>query len=414
MLAPGRQISQKSVLLLAPQPFFLNRGTPINVRAMATVLAEIGYQVDLLVYPFGDHVEIEGVRILRSPSLPFIRSVPIGPSWRKIFLDVLLLGKSLVLCARKRYAAIQGVEEAGFMSWFLGRVFRTPSIFDMDSCMVAQLESSGFLKSGFLLRAVSALEHFCISRSAAVITVCQALTEKVRSFSPASNIFQIEDFPIEDLDLPSEAAVNAMRAKHAPAGEKLLIYTGNLEAYQGIDLVLEAFADVVRSGKLSVPARLLFVGGEDHRVSHYRARAAELQIATQVFFAGQRPSSEMGIYMAAADALLSPRLVGSNTPLKLYSYMTTGKPIVATSIESHTQVLDNTSAFLGDPTPQSYGEALMRVLDGSIDGKQEAGRRAARAKELVEQKYSKACFTEKLRGLYAELVGNPFSDPEAP
>ncbi|MCB0359189.1 MAG: hypothetical protein KDD44_06125, partial [Bdellovibrionales bacterium] len=93
-----------SILLIAPQPFFAQRGTPFNVRAMATCLAEDGYQVDLLVFPVGEDVALPpAVRLLRSPGFPGIDSVPIGPSWRKIVLDIFLSLRALSLAIRKRY-----------------------------------------------------------------------------------------------------------------------------------------------------------------------------------------------------------------------------------------------------------------------------------------------------------------------
>ncbi|MBN8550564.1 MAG: glycosyltransferase [Deltaproteobacteria bacterium] len=403
MLIAGPHISQKAVLLIAPQPFFLQRGTPINVRAMAAALAKVGYEVDLLVFPLGNDVQTDGVRVHRSWGVPGIRSVPIGPSWRKLVLDLFLFLKAVSLVLRKRYAAVQGIEEGGFMAWFLGTLTRTPSIFDMDSCMVSQLESSGFVRSNFLLRWLSSIEMFCIKRSSAVITVCQALTEKVRAFAPNSRIYQIEDFPLEGLETRDPTLLDALRAKFNLTGKKNILYTGNFESYQGLDLLLEAFASVaLRLRDLPAPTQLVLVGGDSEQIARYKKKARDLQIDAQVVFTGMRPAEEMGAFMEIADVLASPRLHGSNTPLKLYSYMAMGKAIVATDIASHTQVLTVDSAFLAAPRAHEYGAALAEALESSA-----SQTRALRAKELVETKYSKKCFEEKLTALYSELVGPP-------
>src|SRR5690606_16759164 len=105
------------VLLIAPQPFFTNRGTPFNVRAMALALADLGYQVDLLVYPHGEETELPpAVRVFRSCCCPFIKHVPIGPSWQKFPLDFLMFFSAIKLMLTNRYDIIHGVEEGGVIA----------------------------------------------------------------------------------------------------------------------------------------------------------------------------------------------------------------------------------------------------------------------------------------------------------
>ena len=57
--------------------------------------------------------------------------------------------------------------------------------------------------------------------------------------------------------------------------------------------------------------------------------------------------------------LVSPRIAGTNTPLKLYAYLKTGKPIVATDLPTHTQVLTSQTALLAPPDPRAFGQALL-------------------------------------------------------
>ena len=74
------------------------------------------------------------------------------------------------------------------------------------------------------------------------------------------------------------------------------------------------------------------------RARNEQARAAG--IADVTIFAGERPASEIPAYLLAADVLVSPRSRGTNTPLKIYQYLRSGKPIVATRLLTHTQVLE--------------------------------------------------------------------------
>src|SRR5713101_2990093 len=83
------------VLMIAPEPFLEPRGTPFSVYHRTKALVTLGYEVDLVTYPIGKQVELPGLHIYRSPALPFIRKVKIGPSLAKLPLDVLLFFTAL-------------------------------------------------------------------------------------------------------------------------------------------------------------------------------------------------------------------------------------------------------------------------------------------------------------------------------
>ena len=74
---------------------------------------------------------------------------------------------------------------------------------------------------------------------------------------------------------------------------------------------------------------MLVVGGEPAQVEAAKA-FAEAAGAGIMVFAGQQPAREIPAFVQACDILVSPRIRGTNTPLKIYSYLRSGKPIVAT------------------------------------------------------------------------------------
>jgi len=92
------------------------------------------------------------------------------------------------------------------------------------------------------------------------------------------------------------------------------------------------------------------------------ARGGSDGIGASTVFVGERPADEIPAYLKAADALGAPRSRGKNTPLKIYQYLRSGKPIVATNLLTHTQVLDAAVAELTDPTSEAFGAGILRVL----------------------------------------------------
>ncbi|HTK41735.1 MAG TPA: hypothetical protein VL287_09085, partial [Gemmatimonadales bacterium] len=61
--APGRE---RRVLVVAPEPFYEDRGTPIAIRSVLAALSELHYEVDLLTYPVGQAVSIPGLQVIRT------------------------------------------------------------------------------------------------------------------------------------------------------------------------------------------------------------------------------------------------------------------------------------------------------------------------------------------------------------
>jgi glycosyltransferase involved in cell wall biosynthesis len=118
-----------------------------------------------------------------------------------------------------------------------------------------------------------------------------------------------------------------------------------------------------------------------------------------VVFAGQRPYEEVPAYLDAATVLVSPRSSGTNTPLKIYQYLRSGRPIVATRLRTHTQVLSDETAFLADATPEAFASAILTAL-------QDPGAASAvgeRARALAEHKYSDEAFIAKTGAAVAML-----------
>jgi glycosyltransferase involved in cell wall biosynthesis len=110
-------------------------------------------------------------------------------------------------------------------------------------------------------------------------------------------------------------------------------------------------------------------------------------------FTGQVPPQDVPAFMACSNLLLSPRISGTNTPLKIYSYLRSGIPVVATRILTHTQVLDDSVAELTDPTPEGFAAGILHVLDNPSHAK----KLTRNAATLSDQKYSYSVYQRKFR-----------------
>ena len=131
---------KESILVIAPQPFFQNRGTPIAVKLLVEELVKIGYDVHLLVFHEGEDVELPGVTIHRGPAPWGVHNIPPSISWKKIVCDIFMFFKGFALLRRNRYTLVHAVEESVFLAMVYKVILKTPYIYDMDSSLAQQLE----------------------------------------------------------------------------------------------------------------------------------------------------------------------------------------------------------------------------------------------------------------------------------
>lgn len=384
-----------NVLLLAPHPFFRPRGTPLAERQLLRVLSRLGHRVTVLTVHQGEHLELPGVRIARLPRLPGMGEMPPGFSLQKLICDLMLLVACWRELGRERYDLVHASEEAAFIALVVGRLRARPYVYDMDSSLPEQLLAR-FPWLRPLGGALRRCEGAAVRGSVGVLAVCRELERVARRHGPPTlAVRTVEDASL--LDEPADPTTLARAADEMGSirGPRVL-YVGNLERYQGIDLLLEAFARIaVRDPAPS----LVLVGGAPHHIAHYRRRAEALGLHGRVQLLGPRPVGALGGYLRGADVLVSPRIEGHNTPMKVYSYLASGRPVVATRLPTHTQVLDDRVARLAEPNAEALATALADLL---ADG-DERRRLAANAATLARAEYSPAAHDARLAAFYAAV-----------
>ena len=391
--APARRI-----LMVAPQPLFRFSGTPINIMMMCRALCERNFEVHVATLPDGEDVGIPGLVLHRLPRLPLVGSVPVGFSVAKLLYNGLLAGKVAWLLLRGRFRMVHAIEEAGFYAVPLARLFRLPALIDLDSDIALQLGEHGSAFGRMLVGPARVLRRMTLRRATAALTVTRHLSEIVHAESPGTRVFEIADIPIEGaVRVPDPARMAAYRAELGLAGRRLLVYTGNCDRRQGLRELLRAMPLVLRRRP---DAALIVVGGEPGEVDRLQALADELGVRAAVRLIGRRPPDTMAEYMGMAEVLISPRQEPYTTPLKIFTYMASGRPIVATDLPTHTVVLDRDSAILVPPTPEGLAEGIERALR-EPERALELGRRAAR---LVGEKYTYELFQRRLVEAYEAIL----------
>ena len=377
-------------LVIAPQPFFTCRGTPLSVYYRTLITAELGVSVDLLTYGEGENVDIAGVNIIRIPRFKLLGPVKIGPSVLKLFLDIFVFWRTVGLLITNRYDFVHAHEEAVFFCWLLKPIFRFKLIYDMHSSLPEQLSNFNFTQSKLLIGLFAWLEKQCLEVAEVTITICPSLYNYARSIAPPQRfVTLIENSIFEEIRF-ARSQVLEKRFDRSLKDKRLVVYAGTLERYQGIELLISGFKRVMESDR---ELFLLIVGGTPDQLKHYQQLAEDYGITQRCQFMGKVSPQSAKHYADMATVQVSTRIDGTNTPLKIYDQIARNVPLVATNIYSHTQVLDETVAFLVEPTPEGIATGITAASADDSEPK----KRAARARQLYERRYSRQVYKEKMK-----------------
>jgi glycosyltransferase involved in cell wall biosynthesis len=386
-----------NILLLAPHPFYQERGTPIAVDMLLGVLDQDGHQVDVVTYHEGRERSYKNVVIHRIKPWIKVKNIRPGFSFKKLYCDFFLMFSAVKLLRRRRFDLVHAVEESSFMALCFRRVFNTPFVYDMDSLMSTQLLDR-FPMLSFAARPIAWIESLPIKRAKMVAPMCDDLADEAGRYRDGG-IVLVKDVSLVKAD-DDGGQGDDLRQELQITDGKIVMYIGNLEPYQGIDLLLSSFKELCRS---RADIHLVLIGGVWRDIEHYRAYATELGLERRVHLLGPRPVDHIGHYMKQADLLVSPRIHGTNTPMKIYSYLHSGTAVVATDLATHTQVLNRDIAVLTAPEPKAFAEAMAVLLEDA-QLRQELGQRAA---AYAQREHSYERFVDSVRQLYPPVTGYP-------
>ena len=275
------------ILVLAPHPFFQARGTPLAVRTVLEFLSARGHEVDVLTLHEGEDVDIPNCRIHRIPPLPGVHNVRPGFSLKKVVCDAVMFCECLRMVRRNRYD-LDSRGRGGGVHRRRGPSGLRRALHLRHGLLARGADGRGLPDPRISrCRCMRYCESVAVRRSLGVLTVCAALEDVALRPRPGQaggpGGGQHAAPPPGRRRGNGEGAVCRKRcSREGPVA----MYVGNLERYQGIDLLLEGFRHTLRR----VPsASLVIVGGREEDIRRYRDMADGLGILPRVHFLGPRP-----------------------------------------------------------------------------------------------------------------------------
>lgn len=389
------------VLMVAPTPFFADRGCHVRILEEARSLQSLGHEVVLVTYHNGQ--DVPGVRTLRIPHIPWYKKLDAGPSVHKYYLDQLLLAKATASAMRFRPHILHGhLHEGALVARAVSLVHRVPVVMDCQGSLTDELVAHRFLRRGGVhFRIMKAAER-AIVRSADVVIVSSSRTAEflVQDLGALpQRVHIVHDGADTSVFRPDRDASYVRRAWGIPPDAPLIIYMGALTRYQGIDHLLEAVPYVLSRHP---EARFLICGYPE---SQYKARARDAGLADRVIFPGRISYFDTPDYLAAGNIGVAPKLETTEANGKVYYYMAAGLPTVVFDQPINRDMLGDLGVYARMGDASSLAEKICLLLDNPSLARQ----LSAQVRQRAVERYSWTSAAGKIAAVYESLVVTPES-----
>lgn len=387
------------VCMLAACPFPANHGTPGSIREMSEAIAARGHEVHVVTYHIGQDLPVRGLHLHRITPLTRETGVVVGPTMRRPLYDLQMVFKTLQVIKQHHVDLLHAhAYEAGLIAWLCRLMTGLPVVYSGHNTMTDELASYRFIRPACLARGLGKLLDAMVPRLAQRCLPHSAnIARFFRDMGLAARTEPVVNFGI-DLDWARHGDGAMVRRRHDLTTEPVVLYTGVLDQFQRIDLLLESFA-LVRE----LRARLLLVTTipcAKHEAA-IRAHAERLGIADRVILTEPQPLGELRHYLAACDVAVVPRPRASGFPIKLLNYLAAEKPCVLFASSASTGLAHGDNCYLAQPdTAAALADALSTVIaDAALQ--QRLGRNGY---EFVRAKHDRNVIAQEICATYLRTL----------
>jgi glycosyltransferase involved in cell wall biosynthesis len=359
------------VLVVAPTPYFADRGCHVRIYEEARALQRRGVEALVVTYPIGRTPP--GVDVRRTVRVPWYRKLEAGPSIHKPYVDALLLASVVRAARRFRPHVLHAhLHEGAAIGIAARRLTGLPVVFDIQGSLADELAAHGTVRrGGTLFRAAVRMERFLYRSSDALIVNSRSAQEWLheRFDVAAERTVLVPDSVDPSARAPGPGA--EIRERFGLGDRPVVGFLGVMTAYQGTDVLLDAFALVHEKRP---DAALLMMGFPDEP---YRVRARQIGLGDSVRFTGRIPYEEVSNHLAAVTVAVSPKDRSTEGNGKLLDYMAMGLPVVAFDTPVNREILGADVSLVGERSPEALAAAIAAALEGNRAGAGAALRRRA-------------------------------------
>jgi len=391
---PGPPSPTRRILMIAPTPFFADRGCHVRIYEEARALQAMGCQVEICTYHHGN--ERPGLTTHRTVRIPWYNKLAAGFSWHKFYVDLLLLLKTWTVARKFRPDVLHGhLHEGVAIGWAVGKLLGLPVVGDFQGSLSGELGAHRSIpRRGRLYRFVAYNEGWIDRLPQVAVASCGDVAQELgERFGVADVVLALDGVDTEEFRPDVEAG--ALRSL-VPPGRRPVVYLGLLNPYQGVDQLLAAIPAVLAR----VPqAYFLVMGYPDE--DKYRQKAGELGVAEHVSFPGRIEYDQAARHLVLGEVAVGPKLSETESNGKLYNYMACALPTVAFDTPPSREILGD----LGVYAPRGDAAALAAGIAHLLEHPQASRRLGLALRQRVIEQFSWQNTARQLMAAYELAIG---------
>lgn len=387
--------------MIAPTPFFADRGCHVRIYEEAVALEKLGHRVTIVTYHIGNTPK--NLRVERIPPLVFwYKKLEAGPAWSKFLLDGLLFLKTLSLIVKNNYDLVHGHLHEGALIGKMASLLafkKLPVIFDYQGSLTGEILAHHFLQENKGLFGIFKAAERGIDQTADYI-ICSSspgLTDLTEHFKIDGNKLKFirDGIGSKSNGLDRKEVERLKKKFKIPQSKSIVVYLGILSKYQGVDILLDSIKTISEKRN---DIHFLIMGYPN--VDLYMNKAREMGIENFVTFTGKTPYLQIYDFLGMGDIAVSPKLSKTEANGKLYNYMAAGLPTVVFESKINREIVGEFGIYAkyGD-----YKDLAKKIL-WTIDNKKDAKKLSEGGKKQAIGKYSWAKSIRNIENIYYDLL----------
>lgn len=391
------------ILMVAPTPFFSDRGTHIRILEEALALEKLGHQITIATYHIGKDIankidtKIDVRRIRRL--LFWYKKLEAGPDWQKLMLDLMLLRKTFYLARTQKPDIIHGhLHEGILIGWIVQKLLfwrKMKLVADFHGSLTQEMLSHGYLKRG--LKSVFRWVEEIIDRMGdyAIASSWEGAQEikKIRQDGKVEVVLDGTNTASFKNKISKEKLREEMEI---PQCDLVVGYTGGLVSNKGIDYFLDAIKLVLAQGK-----NIFFmIGG--FPATYVQNFIRNFNLEKNVRLVSPLDYFELPNFLAVCDVAVDPKDADTKQASgKMLNYMGAGLPIVCFDTINNRNYLGKGGNYCKDLSGESLSKEILILADNPQEIAMKGEINAQSAKNFSWEKSA-----NKINSIYDLLLKN--------
>lgn len=399
----SHRVRSLKVLVVAPTPFFSDRGTHIRILEEALALEKRGHEVTIATYhigqdlpeSLGSHIDVRRIRRL----LFWYHKLEAGPDWQKIILDLLLIKKVFFLARTKRPDIIHGhLHEGALIAWIVQKLLFWRGIkvvADFHGSLTKEMVSHRYLRASGLEKVFQWIEQMIDNMGDAAVTSSWNNAEEIREARKDGKVEVLLDGTRLSMFDGLSTKEEIRKQYGVPVDAVVVTYTGAFIRNKGVQFFLEAVPMVC---KRYANVHVVLAGFPVDQIAEYLKQPVFKELVTVV---SPLPYFDLPKILRMSDIGVDPKDESTRQASgKALQYMGAGLPVACFDTENNHEYLGSGGTYATQVSAEKLAEAI-GVLVESPELRRLRGEMSRERAEMFSWEKS----VEKLEKIYSDTSG---------